>query len=228
MNKSCFLQKLKALLIGKKSPKERFFTALCPSLSLSFLLFLFGPLDLAHIAESYVDFNVHEILSFCLMFWGITFLAMFLVSWIPGGKLHAWISSLITGLTLAFYIQGNYLNPDLGTLDGKIIDWEGYGDNALINLAIFCLIVTVPFIVHYFSRKIWKRFVIFLSLLLVIMQIVPLSITLVKNRPVTNEVRYRVMKDKEYVIGKENIIVFILDYTGPEEMYNMLKLFPDT
>ena len=227
MKKGAFLQKLKELLIGKKTLKERILTALCPALCLSFILFFFGPLDLSHIAESYVDYTSYEIFTVCLKTWGITFLTMFFVSWIPGGKLHSWISSLFLGLSLAFYIQGNYLNIDLGTLDGKNIEWQKYGDNALYNLVIFSIIVLIPFLIHFFSRKIWKKFVIFLSLLLIIMQIIPLTITLIKNRPPQNETRYRVLKDKEYVIGKENIIVFILDNTGPEEMYNMAKLYPE-
>lgn len=229
MQKKNFLKKLKELFIGKRTLKERFLTALCPSLSLSFILFLFGPLDLSHIAESYVDYTVLEVLPYCLKFWGIVFAVMFLASWIPGGKLHAWISSLFAGLAAAFYIQGNWLNIDLGALNGEAVSWESYGDNALINLAAFSLIVLIPFLIHFFSRKVWQGYVIFTSLLLFIMQLVPLGMMIVdeyRNRPETN-VRYIVSKDREYVLGQENIVVFLLDFTGPEEMSRLLAKYPD-
>ena len=202
MSKTQFKKKLQELLIGKRSPKERFLTAFCPSLILSFILFFFGPLDLSRLAEDYVDYTIFEILPTCLKVWGLSFALFFLVSWIPGGKLHVWISSLFCGLALAFYIQGNWLNIDLGALDGSAIDWQKYGDNALVNFVIFALIVQIPLLIHFFSRKIWKNFTIFVSTLLLIMQLVPLSITFIQHEKPDNTIRYRVNKDKEYVLGQ--------------------------
>ena len=229
MTKKDFIKKLKELFIGKRTLKDRLLTALFPAMSLSFILFLFGPLDLSHGAKAYVDYTILEILPFTLKTWGIIFTAMFLISWIPGGKLHVWISSLFAGLAAAFYIQGNWLNIDLGALDGTAVEWQNYGDNALIGLVIFSAIVLIPFIIHFFSRKIWKGYVIFTSLLLVIMQLIPLGMTLYQEyqeRP-DSSAHYIVSKDKEYVLGKENIVVFILDYTGPQEMTALLEKYPE-
>ena len=178
MDKKNFIKKLKELFIGKRALKDRLLTALFPSLALSFILFLFGPLDLSHIAETYVDYTVLDILPYSLKIWGIIFAALFLISWIPGGKLHAWISSLFAGLAAAFYIQGNWLNIDLGALDGTAVEWQNYGDNALFGLALFLAIVMIPFLVHFFSRKVWKGYVIFTSILLTVMQLIPLGMKL--------------------------------------------------
>ena len=230
MDKKNFIKKLKELFIGKRTLKDRLLTALFPSLALSFILFLFGPLDLSHIAETYVDYTVLDILPYSLKIWGIIFAALFLISWIPGGKLHAWISSLFAGLAAAFYIQGNWMNIDLGALDGTAVEWQNYGDNALIGLALFLAIVMIPFLVHFFSRRVWKGYVIFTSVLLTVMQLIPLGMMLYdeyQNRP-DSKVRYIVSKDKEYVLGKENIVVFILDYTGPQEMKALLSKYPET
>ena len=229
MDKKNFTKKLKELFIGKRTLKDRLLTALFPSLALSFILFLFGPLDLSHTAKDYVDYTVLEILPYTLKIWGIIFAAMFLISWIPGGKLHVWISSLFAGLAAAFYIQGNWLNIDLGALDGSAVEWQNYGDNALIGLAVFTAIVLIPFLIHFFSRKVWKGYVIFISVLLTVMQLIPLGMTLYdeyRNRP-DSKVRYIFTKDKEYTLGKENLVVFILDYTGPEEIAKLLDKYPD-
>ena len=230
MNKKKFSGKLHELLIGKRSLKERLLTALFPSLSLSFILFFFGPLDLSYIARDEVDYTVPEILPSCLKLWAITFAALFLISWIAGGKLHVWLVSLYAGLTAAFYIQGNFLNIDLGTLNGETIQWQKYGDNALAGLAVFIGIIMIPFLIRFFSRKLWQFWVIFVSVLLLIMQTVPLGIILGKTfrTPQTGDAHYIMAKDKEFVLGKENIVVFLLDYTSPRKMTNMLRLFPDT
>lgn len=229
MNNNKFTKKLKELLIGKRTLRDRISSALFPALSLSFILFLFGPLDLSHIAEAYVDYTVPEILPFCLKFWAIVFAIMFVTAWIPGGKLHVWISSFFAGLAAAFYIQGNWLNIDLGALNGEAVNWESYGDNALVNLAVFMIILLIPFLIHFFSRKIWRGYVVFTSALLFIMQLVPLGMMIVseyRNRPETS-VRYIVSKDREYVLGQENIVVFLLDFTSPAEMARMLETYPD-
>lgn len=228
MKKEDLNKKIRTLLVGKQSFKKRFLTALLPALSLSFILFFFGPLDLSHIAADYVDYSVEDILPTCLMVWGAAFAVLFILTWVPGGKLHVWLSSLFSGLALAFYIQGNWLNTDLGALDGTTVEWQKYGDNALIGLAVFSLIVLIPFLLHFFSRKWWKGYVIFTSVLLLIMQAIPLGMMLineVRSRPSSGE-RYLMIKDKEYVLGKENIVVFILDFTGPEEMKALLDKYP--
>lgn len=223
-----FKSKTRALLIGKKSVRERILTALFPALAVTFILLFFGPLDLSHIAETYVSYSVLDILLPCLKIWGIAFLALFLLLLIPGGKLHAHLSSLLTGLALAFYVQGNWLNIDLGVLDGRSVEWHKYGDNALVGLIIFFLITLIPFLIHYYSRKVWKRFVIFVSALLVIMQGIPLGIMLIRefqNRPPAEH--FVMKKDREYVLGQENIVVFILDQTAPTHIEWLRQGYPD-
>ena len=140
-------KKLNELFIGKKTLKDRFLTAFCSSLALTFILFFFGPIDLSYNAKAYIDYTILDILPFCLAVWGITFSIFFLVSWIPGGKIHAFVCSLFIGTALAFYIQGNWMNPDLGALDGQMIMWQNYGDNAILNFLIFMIIVLIPFLI---------------------------------------------------------------------------------
>ncbi len=229
MTEETFKDKLKKFFVGKQTLRSRFFTAFWPAFILSFILFLFGPLDLAYIAESYVDFSLVDILGYCVLVWLAVFAGMFLLCWIPGGKLHAWISSLYCGLALAFYLQGNYLNTDLGTQGGTGVKWAKYSGSALTDLLVFVLIMLIPFLVHFFSRKLWRRLVVFLPVLLFIMQMVPLGVTIYhayrEQLGITEG--YIVRKDREYVLGKENIVVFILDQTGPEEMEKMLAKYPD-
>lgn len=229
MKNGNFNKKLKELFIGKRSLKDRFLTALFPSLALSFILFFFGPVDLSHIAKTYVAYTVPDILPTCLKVWGIAFAVMFLISWLPGGKLHVWISSLFAGLSAAFYVQGNWLNIDLGALDGSAVEWQKYGDNALFGLAVFSMIVLLPFLIHFFSRKIWRICVIFISFLLLIMQAVPLGMTIVKDYQEipSDAYHYRTAKEQEYELGQENIIVFILDHFNPEHLALTLEQYPD-
>lgn len=228
MNQKQFLLKTKELFIGKRTLKQRFSTAFWPALILSFILLLYGPLDLSHIAETYVSYTVPDILPSCLRLFFLGFAGLFLFLIIPGGSLHSALSSFITGLAIAFYIQGNWLNNDLGVLDGTAVQWDQYGDNAIISLVIFLLILSVPFLVRFYSRKIWRKFVIFICMLLLIMQGIPLGLMLVqeyRSRPPAEH--YVMKKDEEYVLGQENIVVFILDQTAPTHIRWLNRWYPD-
>ena len=230
MHDIVFKKKLKELFVGKRTLKQRFSTAFFPALALPFILFFFGPIDLSYNAKNYLQYTVPEITPTCLVLWGVVFFSLFIVTWICGGKLHVWLSSLLTGLALAFYIQGNWLNIDLGPLDGTPVEWQNYGDNALVGLVIFSLIMLIPFLVRFFSRRLWRIFVCFISFLLVIMHVIPLGKILIEAYTLqasSDSTRLILSKDREFELGEENIVVFLLDATGPEEMTSLLERYPD-
>ncbi len=229
MNKEIFKRKLKEFFIGKRSLKERFPTAFFPALIFSFILFFFGPADLSYNAESYTSYTVLDVLPTCIALWASVFAFLFAAAWICGGRLHVCLSSLLTGLALALYIQGNWMNIDLGALDGEYVDWQKYGDNALINLMFFSLIAAIPFVIHFFSRRLWKNYTIGISIILLLMQSVSFGKIIadeLMNRPANNS-HYILSKEQEFELGQENIVVFILDTTGPEEIAMLLKRYPD-
>lgn len=229
MKNNIFLRKTKELLIGKRTIKERIPTAFWPVFSLTFILILFGPLDLSHIAETYVSYSVLDVLPSCLQLFCLCLFIGFIILLVIGGKLHSLLSSLISGLALAFYVQGNWLNVDLGVLDGNSVEWDKYGDNAIIGFVVFLLITQLPFLVHFYSRKIWKKFIVFISILLIFMQGVPLGLMLIrefKNRPPADH--YIMKKDKEFVLGKENIVTFILDQTAPTHIKWLNTGYPNS
>ena len=229
MSRSELKKRLKELLIGKRTLKERFLTAFLPSLIMPFFLFMFGPLDLSRQAGSMVNYSVFDILPVCLKTWGFVFCGVFLVTWLIGGKMHAWLSSLITGLTAAFWTQAAVLNPDIISLDSSDVWWQNYHSSGFLNLCIFLLIVLIPFVIHFFSRKVWKRFIIGFSILFLTFHLVVLGKMLseeYRRRP-SDYTRLIISKSDEFTLGKENIVVFLLNGTGPKEMANALKKYPE-
>lgn len=75
--------KWKKLFLGKQSLRNRFPTAFWPALLLSFILFLFGPLELSRTGESYLNYTALDVFPACLKTFLIIFLGLFLISWIP-------------------------------------------------------------------------------------------------------------------------------------------------
>lgn len=229
-----FTRKLKKLFTGKTPLKSRILPAFLSAFALSFTLFFFGPLDLTYLSRNYVNCTVTELFPFCLMFWAVTLLCLAVPSALIGGKIHSFLVSVFCGLALGFYIQGNYLNIDLGVLDGNVIPWQNYGDNALVNYLIWFFILLIPFMLHYFSGKIWRNFVILTSLALILMQGVSIGIKLYDqyraDKAASSEAsdQYALSMADQYIFSPEkNVVVFLMDATSEDEIRKALQMYPE-
>lgn len=228
--KKTFSSKFKALFTGKRPFQKRLLLALGPSLALSFTLLFFGPLDLSYISRDYVTYSALDILPQTAVIMGTAFLALLLAASIPGGKVHAFLISVYSGLSLAFYLQGAFLNPDLGTLDGHTINWPSFSTKMVINLAIWFLILLIPHLVHYFSNRIWQRFVILISAALILMQAGSLAGKLLDQAKIDRDrpVSWYLSTENMLKTGSEkNITVFLLDTVSNSDITAMVEKFPE-
>ncbi len=233
MSDNSFRTKFIKLFKGKTSLKKRILPALLSAFALSFTLFLFGPLDLTYISRTYIRCTILDLAPFCCLFWLITFAALFIPAAVIGGKIHSFLVSAYCGLTLGFYIQGNYLNIDLGVLDGDTVSWQNYGDNALLNYAVWFVILLIPFLFHYFSRKAWKNFVMLASLAVIVMQGSSLAVKMAGQYKTDHSgsgggKSYVLSMADQYVFSpNENVVVFLMDATSYNEIGSALRAYPD-
>ena len=109
--KETFSNKFRALFKGKRPFPKRLLLALGPSLAISFTLLFFGPLDLSCISRDHITYSALEILPAAALVMGVVFLVLLLAASISGGKVHAFLVSVYSGLGIAFYLQGAFLNP---------------------------------------------------------------------------------------------------------------------
>lgn len=225
-----FSEKLKKLVRGKRSFPNRLLLAAAPSFALAFTLFFFGPLDLTYISRDYLTYTAFTVLPSAAWITGIVFLVFLLAASIPGGKVHAFLVSAYTGIAAAIYLQGAFLNPDFGSLDGHTVNWTGYSKIMMINLAVWFLIVLIPYLVRYFSSSLWQQFVRFLSIVLILMQAVSLTGKLIdqtkmeQNRSGT----LYLSKDNLFTVGAEkNIAVFLLDTVSNSDIEAMTRKYPE-
>ena len=201
-----------------------------PAFALSFTLFFFGPLDLAYLSRTDITYSPLEILPVTALVIGIVFLALLLAASGPGGKLHAFLVSIYTGGSLATYIQGAFLNPDLGTLDGHTVIWTQLSTAMLVNLAVWFFILLVPHLIHYFSNRAWRRFVMLASAALIIMQGVSLSVKMIDQKKIDRENagRYYLSKENLFHPGKQkNVVIFLLDTVSNKDIERITDAYPD-
>lgn len=228
--KASFSAKLGKLFRGRRPFGRRLLLALLPSLALSFTLFFFGPLDLGCVSREYISWSPFAVLPVTGALMGVVFAALLLLAAVPGGKVHAFLVSVYTGLTAACYIQGAFLNPDLGTMDGHAVNWPSFSTMMILNLAVWFLILLIPHLLHYFSNRIWRGAVILVCSALLVMQGVSLAVKLSDQAAYDRSQpdNYYISNENMLKVGsKNNVAVFLLDTTSDKDIDSMLEKYPD-
>lgn len=224
------LQRTKLFFTGKRPFPKRLALSAGPAFALSFMLFFFGPLDLAYLSRDDITYSPLEIVPVTALIMLISFLVLLLAAAIPGGKIHADLVSAYTGFSIALYIQGAFLNPDLGTLDGHLIDWTSLSRKMLINLALWFFILLIPYLIHYFSNRSWRRFVTLVSVILILMQAVSLTTKLIDQMHIDRENAddYFFSEENMFHLGKEkNVVIFLLDTISNKDIDQITEAYPD-
>ena len=123
------------------------------SFVLSFMLYLYEPLLTysSNINDFWFDFNL--MISNIILYMILIFLFLILVYFLlylflrrKNIKIYKIILVISFILFLYTYIQGNYLVGSLPQLNGDIIDWSKYGDENIISILTFLLVVIVELI----------------------------------------------------------------------------------
>ena len=130
--------------MSTETKNTRIVLLVCASLSLTF--FLFGPVQLFLLNSGELWFRLSDVLIpgsiVCLASWVL----LSLIGILLRGKTRNCYIFLVFGLTLALYIQGNYVRTDYGTLNGASVAWENYRQEAIRNTVLWIVCLAVPFI----------------------------------------------------------------------------------
>lgn len=226
-----FNKKLRNLWQDDRRFSERLLTSGAAVLAFVFTFIMFGPFELYIANMSYLVFGIKQLLP-PIIIAGIIILAVFTVLFaLLRGKIFNAVVSIVIGITIAGYIQGNYINIDHGTLDGTGIVWQDFKWQMLVNLFVWAAIILVPVIFCYFSRDIWKSFVRIVSLVLVAMQIFGAVYLVIKyayqiNSNISDD-GYFECSEQFKVSKNKNTIVFLLDRMDKKYMDELLKRDPE-
>ena len=222
--------KLQKLFRGKRSFPKRLCLALFPALALSFTLLFFVPLNITASNRNNLSFSAVDILSAAALSAGIFLLILLLIAAIPGGKIHAFIVSAYVGISIAMFVQDFFLNRDFDSLDGLVINWKSFSTKMVINLAVWCAILILPHLIHYFSNRIWRYFSVTVSIILVMIQTVFLirGLAELKQTDATHQEKVYLSDEEMFTVGNDkNIIVFMLNETSSKDLQSMSEKYPE-
>lgn len=129
-----FRDKLAMLWKDKRKFSVRLITAICAAIAFVFTFFVFGPFELYISNMSFFAFSCKYLIPPVVIAGLILTAAVTLILVLLRGKVYNYAVSLVFSVTLAGYIQGNFLNIDHGTLDGSEVVWQNFKVPAMLNL----------------------------------------------------------------------------------------------
>lgn len=216
----------------KEKQKKDWLPGVLMAAAISFLLFLYAPVDLycSNIDEFWFDFDV--LLRMAAMMFGISLVTLTLLY-----LLAAWIHPYLYRIGLAVglavllitYVQGNFLVGNLPVLDGTSISWEDY--SALQTESVILCIVVLTIVVLLFlllKKQLFGKACMYISACLSLMLLVTAITEVFGNDALEPKLKLQISTKNEFVMsGEQNFVIFMLDAADSREFSYLLEQDPE-
>lgn len=216
----------------KEKQKKDWLPGVLMAAAISFLLFLYAPVDLycSNIDEFWFDFDV--LLRMAVMMFGISLVALTLLY-----LLAAWIHPYLYRIGLAVglavllitYVQGNFLVGNLPVLDGTSISWEDY--SALQTESVILCIVVLAIVVLLFlllKKQLFGKACMYISACLSLMLLVTAITEVFGSDALEPKLKLQISTKNEFVMsGEQNFVIFMLDAADSREFSYLLEQNPE-
>ncbi len=219
---------LKALWADKRSWKKRILVAALASLSFTFTLLVYGPLEIYLSNVQYYTYSPMALVKPVLIVGGIVLAAMTLILMLLRGKVFNTAVTIVFWTTVSSYVQSFLPSNKLGPLDGTRIEWETMVKPMFSNLLIWSGILIALFILLYFSKKVWRRGIAFGCVLMLVMQGAGLVHVISTHDFENSSTDGYLSNSTAYeVSGKKNTIVFLIDRCGYTTLNSVFDKYPE-
>lgn len=186
---------------------------LLASIFFSFTLCFFAPIELYLTNRQEFWFGIKEFIVIPIIMTITIFLVLIAIGRMCSERAKCIWTGLIFGVACMVYLQGNFMNYSVGTMNGMLIKWEDYRKHFALNWGIWVLFITFVLIWYTKNGKNTKRIVGYISLFVTMIQVITISTLLiaVSLDESNNSDRYLSMKNVYDISSEENVIVLILD-----------------
>ena len=216
----------------KKRDKKQLLPGILVAAAISFLVFLYAPVDLycANVSEFWFDFSTLFLTALGMFAVSMVVLVLcYLIAWLIHPLLYR--IALAGGLTLFLctYIQGNFMIAKLPPLDGTSIWWEKYDilrKDTLILWAVVLALVVIAGVV--LKKKKFENVVMFISGCMTPMLLVTACSTILTSGALTPKVHLHISEENEFRMSEdENFVIFVLDTADSREFSSLLEDHPE-
>ncbi len=199
-----------------------------------FTFLFYGPLSvyLPNAEEIWFDLGTMlKVVALFSLFSLILILCFFLI--LPK-SVTPFFQKLLFGVSLALYVQGNWVSSKYGTgvLDGSQIAWEEYKGYAIGNLILWLACILLPFVASALLNKKKKKelvtkMLVIGAIFLTVIQIPALVSQLFTYHPNTNA-ELKISTDGMFEISEtENVFFIVLDAMDEEYYETFIQEHPE-
>jgi len=216
----------------KKRDKKQLLPGLLVAVAVSFLVFLYAPIDLycSNVSEFWFDFST--LLITALGMFVVCFAAlmiMYLIAWLLHPVVYRIALAGGLALFICTYVQGNFMIDRLPTLDGTSIWWGKYDILRKDTLILWAVVLTLVVIAAIVLKK--KRFenaVMFISSVMTLMLLVTACSTVLTSGAWKQKVHIHTSTENEFAMSEnENFVIFVLDTADSREFSSLLEEYPE-
>ena len=210
-----------------KAINDFFFPELFVSIAISFLLFVYAPVEVFYSNRDELYYSLIDILKYMLpffLFMTALILCVLLLLKKINRKLEIIVFLLAFSGLITLYVQGTVLSSALPPLDGSVINWEGFKAENIKSLMLILSFLGIVLLIYYFiGEKIWlvsKVVSAFLFLMLLLTCIFFCTQCYERNETdvyCTNEKILEMSKDS-------NLIIFLADQVDAEAFSKMTNI----
>ena len=216
----------------KKINKQQLLPGLLVSLAISFLVFLYAPIDLycSNVSEFWFDFSVLFLTA--LGMFAVCF-AVLMLLYLIALRIHPVVYriGLAGGLALFLctYIQGNFLIDRLPPLDGAAIWWGKYDILRKDTLTLWAVVLTIVIVgMIVLKKQKFDHVVMFITGVMTAMLLVTACSTVLTSGALTSKIHLHVSVENEFEVSdQENFIVLVLDTADSREFTSLLEEHPE-
>ena len=216
----------------KRDKAKKLIPGLLVSVAISFLIFLYAPIDLycSNVSEFWFDFSTLLITAFGMFAACFAVLMIiYLIAWL----LHPIVYriALAGGLALFIctYVQGNFMIDRLPALDGTSIWWGKYDILRKDTLVLWAVVLTLVVVAAIVLKK--KKFdnaVMFISSVMTLMLLVTACSTILTSGALHSKLHLHVSVEDEFEMSEdENFVILLLDAADSREFSSLLEEHPE-
>ena len=216
----------------KKRNLKNWIPGLQVSAAISFLLFLYAPIDLycANTAEFWFDFST--LLITALGMFAACF-AVLAVLYLIAMLIHPYVYriTLAGGIALFIctYIQGNFMIDRLPPLDGTSIWWGKYDilrkDTLLLWVVVLIVVIAAMIVLR---KQKFVHVVMFISGCMTLMLLVTACSTVITSGALHSKLHLHVSVEEEFEMSADNnFVILVLDTADSREFTSLLEEHPE-
>ena len=199
-----------------------------------YMFFLHAPFEMYLTNTDSFWFKLSDFGWSIVAMFGLVFGILLLIGFFLPKKLRDIYSVIGFAGGLLVYIQGNFLNIDLGSINGSEVIWSDYTAKFIINIIIWITIIIISLALYFVFKTKAVKIISLICTFVLLIQMVTLGTLFINySAPSTDEttaqLEYAVTDKDLYTVSKnQNVIVMLLDMFDNEYMRKILDSNPET